>query len=252
MYLLYIDGSGAIKNPNEDHFILAGVAVFERQVYHIINSVDSFVRSLDLESPDTTELHATNMRTGKGRPWKGMHKYHRQNIIKQALGVLGDHKRVPLFAVVVHKHACAPQDPMEYAFEEICNRFNLYLQRIYNRSQGNEKHRGLVIMDNSHYEGALQNLARRFRESGTRWGNLRNLAEVPLFVNSRMSRIIQLADLVAYAVWRRYEKLDATYFDSIVSRFDQEGGVIHGLFHYKQRDEICHCPACMSRTGTRA
>lgn len=251
MYLLYIDGSGAIKNPNEDHFILAGVAVFERQVYHLINSADDFVRGLDLEVPDTTELHATEMHHGKQQPWKWMHRKRRRNIIKRALGVLNDHKRVPLFAVVVHKQACAPQDPMEYAFEEICNRFNHYLRRIYNRSDGNEKHRGLVVMDKSHYEGTLQNLARRFRESGTRWGNLRNLAEVPLFVDSRMSRIIQFADLVAYAVWRRYEMHDTTYFDSIVSRFDQEGGVIHGLSHYKQRDEKCHCPACMSRSSAK-
>jgi len=50
-----------------------------------------------------------------------------------------------------------------------------------------------------HYKNTLQNLAQGFRESGTRWGKLRNLAEVPLFVDSRMSRIIQLADLVAWA-----------------------------------------------------
>lgn len=30
MHLLYIDGSGTVKNPNETYFILAGVAVFER------------------------------------------------------------------------------------------------------------------------------------------------------------------------------------------------------------------------------
>ncbi|MDD9871078.1 MAG: DUF3800 domain-containing protein, partial [Gammaproteobacteria bacterium] len=97
----------------------------------------------------------------------------------------------------------------------------------------------------------LQNLAQGFRESGTRWGKLRNLAEVPLFVDSRMSRIIQLADLAAWATWRRYERGDTGYFDRIVSRFDTEGGVIHGLVHYKPREEQCHCPACMSRFTPR-
>ena len=34
MYLLYLDGSGSVRNPNERHFVLAGIAVFERQIYH--------------------------------------------------------------------------------------------------------------------------------------------------------------------------------------------------------------------------
>ena len=67
-----------------------------------------------------------------------------------------------------------------------------------------------------------------FAFRGRGGGNLRNLAEVPLFVDSQASRIIQIADLVAWAVWRRYEFQDTRYFDRIVSRFDSEGGVLHG------------------------
>lgn len=248
MHLLYIDGSGTVKNPNETYFVLAGVSVFERQIYHIIKEVDEFVRALGLDDSEAAELHASDMASGKARPWKTMPRSARIDIIKRALDILsGTHRSVRLFAVAVHKQAVAPQDPVEYAFEEICNRFDLKLRRKWVE----EKHRGLVIMDKSHYENTLQNLAQGFRESGTRWGKLRNLAEVPLFVDSRMSRIVQLADLVAWAVWRRYEKLDTGYFDRIVSRFDSEGGVIHGLVHYKPRDEQCHCPACMSRFTQR-
>ena len=74
-------------------------------------------------------------------------------------------------------------------------------------------------MDESNYEQPLQALAREFRISGTRWGDLRNMAEVPLFVDSRASRLVQLADLLAFALWRRYEKNDAIFFDTIVSKF---------------------------------
>ncbi|MDE0280850.1 MAG: DUF3800 domain-containing protein [Gammaproteobacteria bacterium] len=38
------------------------------------------------------------------------------------------------------------------------------------------------------------------------------MAEVPLFVDSRASRIVQLADLVSWAVWHRYEHQDTRYF----------------------------------------
>ena len=77
--------------------------------------------------------------------------------------------------------------------------------------------------------------------------HFRNLAEVPLFVDSKASRCIQLADLVAWATWRKYEIKDGRFFDQLVPKFDSDGGVIHGLVHYGRRDEPCFCPACHSR-----
>ena len=52
MYLLYIDESGSIPNPSEEYFILAGVAVFERQIYHLIKKLDDLVESLNLGDPE--------------------------------------------------------------------------------------------------------------------------------------------------------------------------------------------------------
>ena len=249
MYLLYIDGSGSVKDPKEEYFILGGVSVFERQIFHLIKHIDEFVESLNLGSPEDIELHASVMANGREKPWKGVPRKTRLQIIEDALGILRSYRSIKLFAIAVHKAQLAPNDPVEYAFEQICNRFNLLLQRIYHRSGRNEegKHRGLVVMDKSNYESALQSLARTFRVQGTRWGELRNMAEVPLFVDSQASRIIQIADLVAWAVRRRYDLQDTRYFDKIVSRFDSEGGVLHGLVHFGPRDEECHCPACLSR-----
>lgn len=244
MYLLYLDGSGSVKNPTERHFVLAGVAVFERQIYHLISKFDSFVASLNLGDAQRVELHASVMANGKA-PWKGIVRKERLRIIESALKVLDEaHGSVRAFAVVVDKQALEG-DSVEYAFEEICNRFNLFLSRLW-RNEGN-KQRGLVVMDESHYEQALQGLARQFREEGTRWGSLRNMAEVPLFADSTASRLIQMADLLAWAVWRRYEYHDTRYFDLIVRRFDREGGVLHGLVHHKDPHDECHCPGCLSR-----
>ena len=253
MYLLYLDGSGSVKNPNERHFILAGIAVFERQIYHLIHEIDQFVSSLDRGEVHDVELHGSVMAGGRRSPWKGMTRQERLNTIERALLLLRDaHWGVTAFAVAVDKRAVSPQDPVEHAFEEICNRFNRFLSRLWNRKR--EKHRGLVVMDKSHYEETLQGLARRFREEGTRWGALLNLAEVPMFVDSAASRLVQLADLLAWAVWRRYEYRDTRYFDQVVRRFDTEGGVIHGLVHRKLSTDDCHCPACLSRSlrGTSA
>lgn len=86
---------------------------------------------------------------------------------------------------------------MEIAFEDLCSRFDIMLRR----QPGN--HRGLIILDESTYETTLQGLARDFRTLGTRWNVIRNIVEVPLFVDSKASRCVQIADHVAYAVYRR-------------------------------------------------
>ena len=248
MYLLYLDGSGSVRNSAERHFVLAGVAVFERVIYHLISETDQFVSTLGVGAVHDVELHASVMANGSKAPWKGtMVRKDRLATIENGLDLLKNANwGVTAFAVVVDKQAVSPDDPVERAFEEICNRFNLFLARLWNRK--GEQHRGLVVMDKSHYEETLQGLARRFRDQGTRWGNLRNLSEVPLFVDSAASRLIQIADLLAWAVWRRYEHADTRYFDRIVRRFDTEGGVIHGLVHFKPPTEQCMCPACLSRT----
>ena len=252
MYLLYIDGSGSVKNPRERYFILGGVSVFERQIFHLIREFDQFVNSLGLGAPEDIELHASVIAAGRQKPWKGVPRKRRLEIIEAALEVLrASHRSNSLFAIAVDKAHRAPHDPVEYAFEEICNRFNLRLTRLFNRAgrRLDEAQRGLVVMDKSdNYESALQSLARTFRAKGTRWGDLRNMSEVPMFVDSRASRIVQIADLVAWAVWRRYEFQDTRYFDKITSRFDSEGGVIHGLVHSHPSSEDCSCPACLSRT----
>ncbi|MCW5730570.1 MAG: DUF3800 domain-containing protein [Alphaproteobacteria bacterium] len=45
--------------------------------------------------------------------------------------------------------------------------------------------------------------------SGHRWGKLYKIGEVPLFVSSRATRMIQIADMIAYALRRYYENGEA-------------------------------------------
>jgi uncharacterized protein DUF3800 len=71
--------------------------------------------------------------------------------------------------------------------------------------------------------------------------------DTPFFVDSRASRLVQLADHVAYSVFRRYNSGDAQYMDIIASRFDEADGVIHGLCHKHNERVTCMCPGCLSR-----
>jgi hypothetical protein len=252
MHILYVDDSGSPDNPNDAFFVLGGISVFERGLYHLIKAADDLVASFGIGNANDIELHGSPMYSGRSGVWKTIpDRPRREDMLRRALALLRNQSSVKLFAVAVDRAAISPQDPVEVAFEELCNRFNLFLQRgnsrTSDRNRWESNQRGLIVMDDTKHEKPIQALARHFRLNGGRWGKFRNLAEVPLFVDSRASRLVQLADLVAYATWRRYEYSDGRFFDALLPQFDAEGGVIHGLVH-RRVSGMCYCPACLSRT----
>jgi hypothetical protein len=245
MYLLYLDDAGSADSPGEKNFVLAGIALFERQAYWLQNSLEKFVATLGHPAPETLEIHGSVIQSGKNW-WRKMPRKDRRTVI--ADGLRTAQRFTPLqrklFGVVVDKEERSPEDPVEYAFEQICSRFDLFLRRLYH--QGNPQ-RGLIVLDKSTRETRLQSLASEFRTIGHRWGTMPNLVDVPFFVDSTATRGIQYADLVAYALWRKYERGDNEFFDVISDWFDSEGGVVHGLHHYRNRNDSCDCPSCVSR-----
>jgi hypothetical protein len=170
MHLLYVDDSGSIGNASEKYFILGGVAVFERGVYHIIRALDDVVAAFGIGgSPLDIELHGTEMYGGRAEPWRSIkNKPEREAMINRALAVIATQRSaVSLFGIAIEKTHVAPRDAVEYAFEEICSRFNLFLRRSNNRAaKSGDAQRGLVIMDEMRHEQPLQALARHFRVNG--------------------------------------------------------------------------------------
>lgn len=117
-------------------------------------------------------------------------------------------------------------------------------------SVGGEKQRGLMIFDQSRHEKTVQALLTQYRTTGASFGKIRRLAEVPLFTDSKITRMLQLADFVAYAIYKRYESGFAQFFDTILPRFYESGGKIHGLVHLNVNHRTCLCQSCFSRRMT--
>ena len=231
----------------EQYLVLGGVSVFEAQAYWVTQELDKLAESFSPQDPHGVEFHASEIYARRSQPWKGMTQSEARGAIKSVLQVLAksfDSARA--FACVVHKASFPNRDPMEIAFEELCNRFDLYLGRL--RAAGDTQ-RGLLILDDSTYETTLQRMAVRFRTLGTKWGTVKFLADTPLFVDSQASRVIQLADHLAYSVFRRYEAGDTQYMDQIANKFDADDGVIHGLVHKEPAKRDCMCIACITRRG---
>ncbi|MGD9505119.1 MAG: DUF3800 domain-containing protein [Syntrophobacteraceae bacterium] len=249
MYLLYLDDSGSADNKNEEHLVLGGLCVPENSIYWLTSELDKLAKTVCNDDPDSVEFHASAIFGGRVHPWNQQQfreKKQRINMIKQVLLILRNaNPDVATFACAVHKASYPGSDPMKLAFEDLTSRFDMYLSRVFRRD--NEAQKGIIILDESSHETSLQQEAIRFRQTGTRWRKLNNICEVPFFVDSRASRIIQLADHVAYAVFRRYDADDLAYFNCIEARFDSDRGVIHGLCHKQQNNPTCTCPACLSR-----
>ncbi len=245
MYILYVDDAGSVGNHSERHFVLGGIALFERHVDHLERALNSVAQETGLPEPELLEFHGNQMLPGT-KKWRALRSREaRREVICRALlttSVLRG--RWALFGVVVNKAAVSPRDPVEFAFEQLCSRFDYFLGR---QKQDGSEQRGLVVLDRSTQETRLQDLATTFRRDGHRWGKLRRIVDVPFFVDSRATRAIQFADLVTYAIWRRFEQGDDEFFNLIRHRFDTDGGVVHGLLHERYAEASCDCPYCGSR-----
>ncbi|MGA9796211.1 MAG: DUF3800 domain-containing protein [Rhizomicrobium sp.] len=244
MFLLYLDDSGSVKNEEDKHIILAGVCVFERLPHWLSRALENLAKEIWPNDSAAIEFRGVNIFAGR-KQWRDVKKDRRTEIYKAALQILAQSTHVRLFGAAIHKAALSPADPMEFAFEQISNRFDRMLGRLY--KAGNTQ-RGLIVLDKSSYETSLQALALNFRKDGHRWGQTHNLSEVPLFVDSRATRMIQFADLIAYALRRYYEKGDARFIDILSPKFDSEGGVIHGLVHFVPPGSRCNCISCRQKS----
>ncbi len=240
MYLLYLDESGNPDGKEDRYFVLGGIALFERKIYWMNEKIDEF--SERLFPGITIEFHAHSINQHREEPWKSMPTGKRRETLEGLCNIIVGERDAVLFSVALEK--AITTEPVERAFEEICNRFDLFLSRLH---RAGDTQRGLIIFDESRYESHLQTLLLEFR-TATRFGKaVRNFADVPFFADSKSTRILQLADLISYATYRFYERSDAQWLNRLMPKFDTENQVLHGLVHLTRDRSSCHCPACLTR-----
>ncbi len=246
MYVLYCDISGNVGGTTDKHIVLGGVCIREDGIFHVIKELDDIVRESVLSLPYDTELHANEILAGR-KFWRRIESEARKAFLKTCLEVFSGPSRhnMRTFGIVVEK-ANIEGDPVLFAYEQLVTRFNAFLLRDHEHNRkrhGAFKHRGLIIFDSSRYEQELQGVAKEYRINGTRWGQLPFLGEVPLFSDSHASRLIQLADLVAYGLFRRFERNDREFLKVYAESFDRHSHRTHGLYHLTS-DTDCDCPSC--------
>jgi hypothetical protein len=245
MYFFYIDESGNLDPSvtgersdgskfSKDHiYVLSAISLYEsrwhgfektlnRKKWELIDVIRRSPKpQIRLELADC-EVKSTWIRIPKeraNRPFLANLTEPELNQLTELFYQQLSHHHMKIFGVVVdkrHLHDYMDSAKMHRkAWELLLERIELFLREEHS------KHQGILITDDISKE-RNRSLAMKhafIQSEGTATGVwLSHIAEMPLFVRSELSNGVQLADLVAYNIYRafRYEDLDYPFFAKIV------------------------------------
>lgn len=283
MYICYLDESGTPEpGASTDHFVLLGLAVpastwkakdkqidalkskyglGEKEVHtawmlrdfpeqKVVPNFDDLdwetrrkatlaARAMNLARPRTNDQQrALQKNYRKSADYVHLTRAERAQLARELADAVGAWSDVRIFADAHAKKHTPGVDHFDVAFEQVVSRFNAYL----NNTNGDQ---GLLVQDNNDTVARrLTQTMRRFHRKGTTWGNIGRVIETPMFVDSELTSMVQLADLCAYALRRFLEKGEVDLFDRIRPRFDRvKSGKVVGVRHFTGKFE-CHCKVC--------
>lgn len=194
--------------------------VFERQTHWLEQALDAIAdRYQDYGKGTYLELHAAPMRNRK-EGWEAISAADRAQATADVLRLLqGRNTRPVVFAAVIEKsQMLRTADILPYCYEILAAKVDEYLTLKYRWHK--EAARGIFVLDRKHGEEAnMQALHRTFKHIGHGNGKLRNFAEVPMFIDSKATRLIQFADTICYWIYRRYEAGDDRGWQMIQPHF---------------------------------
>jgi hypothetical protein len=131
----------------------------------------------------------------------------------------------------------------EQAFEQVISRFEQYL--VNTSPKKGSKHYGLIVHDNNQTIARKHTaLMRHFQKEGTFFTAIKRIVETPLFVDSSLTRMVQVADLCCYALRRYLENSEKALFEHIYTRADRVGKRVLGVRHFGVH--ACTCLICES------
>lgn len=167
----------------------------------------------------------------------------RRSFVFEVAQTIGNWGFARLFAECIDKiyfdPLRAPSLVDEQAFEQVVSRVEQYLSL----ADGGKKSFGLLIHDNNQTVAKRHtSLMKEFHKRGTFWTSINNIIETPLFVDSSLTSMIQMADVCGYALRRYLENDESTLFDEIFKRADRRGTTVVGIRHFSSPN--CGCKIC--------
>jgi len=246
MYILYLDEAGDPGSWDaSSNFVIGGVAIYEGQVHHYTTELDRIQQQYFPGISIGIPFHGSVIRAGKGQ-FRDMGAVKQKELLMDLYRLIGvsPYPNLVAFATTADiSYVKSADQVLHDVFQDICQRFNTFLLRL---AQHGKPEKGLLIIDRAHEEHYRRFIS-EFQKSGTQYGYLGNIVDIPYFAGLHNTRMLQLADLCAYATYRRYQNNDHSLFDVIVDKFDNRlPKKPDGLKHFTT-NRPCACEACSWR-----
>lgn len=167
-------------------------------------------------------------------------KTQRIECVERLADLVGSWGDVKLFADAQKKDSLPGKcGDFEEAFEQVVTRFNTYLKNVIGTH-------GLIVQDNNATVAArLTKQMRKFHRDGTTWAaNIEFVVETPLFVDSELTSMVQMADMCSYAIRRFCDNKEENLINRIWPIFDRSPTKMVGVRHYTKADP-CGCRICV-------
>jgi hypothetical protein len=130
----------------------------------------------------------------------------------------------------------------EQAFEQLVSRFEQFL--VSQGRLGSASY-GLLVHDNNETVAKKHtDLMRQFHLNGTLWTKIKQIIDTPLFVNSSLTSMVQIADLCAYALRRYFENGETDLLSKVLVRADRIKKTLVGVRHFA--GPKCPCLVCQA------
>lgn len=262
MYFFYLDESGnrdpsagTPEDPKDHIYVLLAVGMYERQWRPFDRELSQLklglaarlrqdgVGPFDLAD---CEVKSNWLRNPQGRA-KGskfldaLYASDIENIASTYFQQVTKRKTVVLASVIDKRSLYAETTASvmhQKAYEFLLERIQHYM-RLYRRS-----HQAIIVMDDTSPQLnrtiAMQHAS--FQRSGNWNMTFPNIVEYPFFARSELSNGVQLADQLAYNVYRAFKdgNLDYPYFRMMLGHFykSKDGEVLRGLKVWPEKSPL--------------
>lgn len=253
MYFFYFDESGSrdpsigsAEKPKDHLYVLLAVGMFERQWRPFELAISriklELIDYLKRDRKGPFDLAACEVKSNwirnageraKRSPFlNALHAEDLERLVKAYFEQVGARNAVVLASVIDKRHLhdhITHETLHKKAYEFLLERIEHYMAEYH------PKHQALIVMDDTSKElnQAVAMKHAYFQRAGNQNVRFTHIVEYPFFTRSELSNGVQLADLLAYNVYRAFkdENLGYPYFQMLLPNFyrRQEGLLLDGL-----------------------
>lgn len=240
MHLCFLDESGTpakFDKLHPEYFVIGGAVIPEETWHSVREKFIGLKREKHYRGEVKWRYFAPN-NSDDDNPMRGWDQARRNDFRSRVFRIIAEQRSIKLLACVCKCESAYAlsnvntQDDIYFrTYKPVTERFQYFLQDL-SRETGS-KTSGIIVAD---HRGSRDDTKMRIqherlvRETGQYTSTYTHFVEGLFFSPSHMSVGIQLADMVAGATWRKFERNDPTYFNQIKSSFRKKpSGEINGF-----------------------